>query len=240
MIKCFKSSFKFYLTRNVLRALNLSRRAHMHGGSNRERSESAGKRSRSGPKHAASEAGGGNSVPKPQDQAKDKAASGVPKNDSGLKNDSGVKPILILGVGNKLLKDEGIGVHFVEGLMEEKLPPNVDVEDGGARGIDLLTLFRGRRLVIIVDAARMGKKPGTVRIFEPEEVMKKHTKGFSVHGASLADTLKLGEHLGVLPEIVIVGIEPETVEIDIGLTETARNALSEVREIVDRTIRERG
>lgn len=151
-----------------------------------------------------------------------------------------VKPILILGVGNKLLKDEGVGVHFIEALEKEQLPPDVEVEDGGARGIDLLTLIRGRKLVVIVDSARMGEVPGTVRTFEPEEIIRKHTKGFSVHGASLADTLKLGEHLGVLPEVVIVGVEPETVEIDIGLSDTVAKAMGEIQELVEKIMRERG
>jgi hydrogenase maturation protease len=150
-----------------------------------------------------------------------------------------VKPILILGVGNKLLKDEGVGVHFIETLQKEQLPPGVEVEDGGARGIDLLTLIRGRKLVIIVDSAHMGEEPGTVRTFESEEIIQKHTKGFSVHGASLADTLKLGEHLGVLPDIVIVGVEPETIEIDIGLSDTASKTLGEIRKVVEKIIRER-
>ncbi len=156
-----------------------------------------------------------------------------------MSRDQELRPILVLGVGNKLLKDEGVGVHFIEAFEKEGLPPGVEVEDGGARGIDLLTLIRGRKLVIIVDSARMGEKPGTVRTFGPEEVIKKHTKGFSVHGASLADTLKLGEHLGILPEIVIVGVEPETIEIDIGLSDTARKTLGEIRKVVEKIISER-
>ncbi|KPJ59318.1 MAG: hypothetical protein AMJ46_11805 [Latescibacteria bacterium DG_63] len=150
-----------------------------------------------------------------------------------------VKPILILGVGNKLLKDEGVGVHFIEALQKQKLPSDVEVEDGGARGIDLLALIRGRKLVIIVDAARMGKSPGTVRTFEPAEIIEKHTRGFSVHGASLADTLKIGEHLGLLPDIVIVGVEPETVEIEIGLSDTVAKSMKKIQKLVDKIIRER-
>ncbi|UCF79301.1 MAG: hydrogenase maturation protease [Candidatus Eiseniibacteriota bacterium] len=157
-----------------------------------------------------------------------------------MTQESKVKPTLILGVGNKLLKDEGVGVHFVETLKLCQFPSDVEVDDGGARGIDLLTLFRGRKLVIVVDCARMGEAPGTVRTFEKEEIIREHTGGFSVHGTSLANTLKLGEHLGILPDVVVVGIEPETVEIEIGLSDTVAGALEEVQRVVEEIIRERG
>lgn len=150
-----------------------------------------------------------------------------------------MKPILVLGVGNKLLKDEGIGAHLVDALREQKLPPDVDVEDGGARGIDLLALVKGRRLVIIVDCARMGEKPGTVRTFESEEVIRKYARGFTVHGATLANTLKIGEHLGILPDVVIIGIEPKTVEIEIGLSDVAEEALKKTQKLIEEIIRER-
>ena len=151
-----------------------------------------------------------------------------------------VKPILVLGVGNLLLKDEGIGIHFVQAFQERGLPPNVEAMEGGARGIDLLPLFEDRKLVVIVDCARMEEKPGTIRTFEAGEIIEKKSRGFSVHGMSLASTLDLGQRLGTLPEIVVVGIEPKTIDIGIELSETATQAIDEVESIVREIIVARG
>lgn len=142
-----------------------------------------------------------------------------------------VKPVLVLGVGNLLLKDEGVGIHFAQSFQKRELPPGVEAMEGGARGIDLLPLFEGRRLVIIVDCARMGEKPGTTRTFEAEEIIEKHA-GFSLHGANLANTLDLARRLGSLPEVVVVGIEPEIVDIGIGLSDTVTQAAEKVEKIV--------
>jgi hydrogenase maturation protease len=146
-----------------------------------------------------------------------------------------VKPILVLGVGNLLLKDEGVGIHFVQAFQKHGLPSNVEAMEGGARGIDLLPLFEGRKLVVIVDCARMEEKPGEIRTFEAAEIIEKRT-GFSMHGASLATTLDLGQRLGMLPEVVVVGIEPETIDIEIGLSDTATQAIEEVERVVRKII----
>jgi hydrogenase maturation protease len=151
-----------------------------------------------------------------------------------------VKPILILGVGNLLLKDEGVGIHFVEAFQKHGIPSNAEAMEGGARGIDLLPLFEGRRLVVIVDCARMGEKPGTIRTFEASEIIEKRGTGFSMHGANLATTLDLGQRLGMLPEVVVVGIEPETIDIEIGLSETAAGAIGEAERVVREIILARG
>ena len=142
-----------------------------------------------------------------------------------------VKPILVLGIGNLLLKDEGVGIHFVQFIQKSDLPPDVEVMEGGARGIDLLPLFEGRKLVVIVDCARTGEKPGTIRTFSTDEIIEKRS-GFSLHGASLASTLDLGRRLGYLPEVKIIGIEPEIVDFGIGLSDTVKQTLEKVEKLV--------
>lgn len=150
------------------------------------------------------------------------------------------KPILILGVGNLLLKDEGIGIHFAQIFQKRDLAPNVEVMEGGARGIDLLPLFEGRRLVVIVDCGRMGERPGTIRTFSASEIIEKKGNSFSMHGMSLGNTLDLGQRLGVLPDVLVVAVEPEIVDIEIGLSETAQRALGEIERIVMELVRTKG
>jgi hydrogenase maturation protease len=128
--------------------------------------------------------------------------------------------------------DEGVGIHLVQSLAGQELPPDVEVMDGGTRGLDLLMLFQGRKLVVIVDCARMGEKPGTVRVFEAREIEPQQSRAFSVHGINLGHALELGERLGMLPEVVIVGVEPEKIGINIGLTDTLSAALPEIEKTV--------
>jgi hydrogenase maturation protease len=142
---------------------------------------------------------------------------------SGANSD--VKPILVLGVGNLLLKDEGVGIHFVQQLQKKQLPADVEVLDGGTRGLDLLMLMEGRKLAIVVDCARLGEAPGTVRVFGPKDIVPEKNRGFSVHGLNLASALEFGERLGTLPDIFIVGVEPESIQIEIGLSDVVRQAL---------------
>ena len=78
--------------------------------------------------------------------------------------------IVIIGVGNLLLKDEGLGIHVVRELREKALPPGVEVIDGGVAGIGLLDLFQGARKLVLIDAADMNLAPGTVVRFTPEDI----------------------------------------------------------------------
>ncbi|MBN1504567.1 MAG: hydrogenase maturation protease [Candidatus Eisenbacteria bacterium] len=142
-------------------------------------------------------------------------------------------PILILGIGNLLLKDEGVGIHFIRMLKGKTLPSGVEAIDGGTRGLDLLLLMEGHKLVVIVDCARMGEPPGTVRVFEPKDIVPDRNRGFSVHGLNLASALEFGARFGKLPEIFIVGVEPESIEVEIGLSEAVRQALPEIERAVD-------
>jgi len=149
---------------------------------------------------------------------------------------SDVKPILILGVGNLLLKDEGVGIHFVQQLQKKRLPPDVEALDGGTRGLDLLMLMEGRKLVVVVDCARLGETPGTVRVFGPKDIVPEKSRGFSVHGLNLATALEFGARLGTLPDIFIVGVEPESIAIEIGLSDAVRNALPVIERTVDEIV----
>jgi hydrogenase maturation protease len=74
-----------------------------------------------------------------------------------------IRPVLILGIGNILLSDEGAGVAAVEMIRNRFiLPDEIEIVDGGTIGIELLPFFTGRRLIIIVDAVKNGRSPGTV------------------------------------------------------------------------------
>ena len=125
-----------------------------------------------------------------------------------------VQKTLILGLGNPLREDDGIGLRVVQDLATRDLPDDVEIMDGGTRGLELVTLLEGRRRVIVVDAAEMGREPGDVKRFSMAEAHLPGTeKQLSVHSAGLGDALLLAEALGVLPqELVIFGIQPASLE----------------------------
>ncbi len=80
------------------------------------------------------------------------------------------KPILILGVGNTIQMDDGIGVHVIEAMKNKPLPPNIELIDGGTLGYDLLGIIEGRKKIIVVDAVKGQQPPGTLYKFSPEDV----------------------------------------------------------------------
>jgi len=120
------------------------------------------------------------------------------------------KPILILGIGNLLLKDEGVGVHVVNKIKDMPLPPDVEVMDGGTMGIDLLYYIEGREKVVVIDTAKAGDPPGTVYRFTDNELAEKREFLRSAHGIDFSDVVKTAKMLGTKPdEIIFIGVEPE-------------------------------
>lgn len=123
------------------------------------------------------------------------------------------KKILVIGVGNLLLRDEGVGIHIIKELQKRKLPPQVEVFDGGVGGFDLLHYFRHAEKVLLIDAAEMGLEPGAVVRLDPEQ-LSRHAKGhpFSAHEIGLAEVLELGRALtNDSLKIVIFGIQPKEI-----------------------------
>jgi hydrogenase maturation protease len=127
-------------------------------------------------------------------------------------------PLLVLGVGNILMRDEGVGVRVVERLRvsPELLPADVRIVDGGTLGLDLLPLIEEARGLILVDAIDVQAAPGTLVVLRGHDV----TGAFGGHVSPLqvgvGDLVAIGELTAVLPEaITLVGIQ--LAEIDVGL-----------------------
>ncbi len=117
---------------------------------------------------------------------------------------------LILGLGNPLRGDDGIGPAVVEWLRSQGLPPGTLALDGGTAGLDLVLTMMGYRRVLIVDAAELGGTPGTWACFRPDPAhVETAEPTLSMHQAGLAEALALAAALRVLPEEVIVfGVQP--------------------------------
>ena len=143
-------------------------------------------------------------------------------------------PIAVIGLGNPLRGDDGVGVYLVQALEERALPAGVEVIDGGTQGLGLVTLLAGRRRVILVDAADVGRAPGLfVRFRLGEARLAGSGDRLSIHAAGLSDALRLAQALDVLPEEgIIFGVQPANVEWERGLSPEVRAALPRLLEVV--------
>ena len=135
--------------------------------------------------------------------------------------------VLVLGLGNPLRGDDGVGCRLIEELARRELPPGVQVLDGGTAGLRLLDLLEGWERVIVVDAAEMGRRPGEFLRFTPADVrLASMPDRCSLHHAGLSEVLALADALGEpLPDIVIFGVQPAQVGWGEGLSAAVEAAL---------------
>ena len=129
--------------------------------------------------------------------------------------------ILILGIGNALLTDEGIGVRAVNELERRySFPAGIELLDGGTAGIELLRHIRKRDTLIIIDAMKCSQEPGTVVRVEGEDVPAAFRTRISPHQLGLSDLLAAAMLTGELPaNLVLFGVEPESIDIGLELSE---------------------
>lgn len=143
--------------------------------------------------------------------------------------------VLVLGVGNPILSDDGIGIHVARELMKRKMP-GVDVEELAASGLELLDVVRGYDKVVIIDAIQTTKgKPGDLHVLE-EKDFEKSIHGSSPHGINIATALALGRKLvpDEMPrEVVFFAVEAEDlVNVSERLTPKVEKALPRIVELV--------
>ncbi len=134
--------------------------------------------------------------------------------------------ILVLGVGNVLMADDGIGVHVIRRLAAEHVPDGVRMVDGGTLGLDLLPMVADARALIVVDAVDMQEAPGTVRVLRGAELHSALGGHISPHQVGLGDLLAVGRLTGDLPDqLALVGIQPGVVEVGLELTAACAGAI---------------
>jgi hydrogenase maturation protease len=147
--------------------------------------------------------------------------------------------VLVLGVGNPILSDDGVGIHVARELKKRKLP-GVDVEELAASGLELLDVVRGYDKVVIIDAIQTTKgKPGELHILE-EKDFEKSIHGSSPHGINIATALALGRKLvpNEMPkEVVFFAVEAEdVVNVSEKLTPKVAKALPRILEQVEKEL----
>jgi hydrogenase maturation protease len=142
--------------------------------------------------------------------------------------------IRVIGCGNLLLQDEGVGIHLIRRLETMKVPEGVELIDGSTGGFDLLPYFEDSEKVIIVDTVKSPDgKPGDIYRFTPDDFDTAATPKTSLHDITLKDMFELVKRTrGALPPVVLFGVEPLEIDWGMELTEDVAAALPRLGELV--------
>jgi hydrogenase maturation protease len=152
---------------------------------------------------------------------------------------------LVIGIGNILLRDEGVGVRVVVDLERQfaegrlAAPPGTRFIDGGTLGLELLPMFTDASALVLVDAVNLGGPPGTVTVLRGDEIEGTLAGHVSPHQVGVSDLVAAARLMGVMPrDSTLIGIQPA--EIDIGLDLTpqveaaVRSAMARVGDELER------
>jgi hydrogenase maturation protease len=140
---------------------------------------------------------------------------------------------VILGIGNVLLSDEGIGVHVANALSGMNLPQGVSVIEGGTDGFRLLNIITEADRLIVVDAVKGGAEPGSIYRFNVDEV-KNVPSGFrtSVHQVGILEVIDLSGLIGKTPKTTVIGVEPKSLEMSLELSPEIKEKIPRIIELV--------
>lgn len=143
------------------------------------------------------------------------------------------KPVLVVGVGNLIQRDDGVGVHVVRALQFCDLPVYVDLFDGGTLGPEMLPWLEGREKVIFIDAVDAGMAPGTLFRFQPHQIDYELQEKTSIHQIGLIDTLSMAELMGTSPhEVTIIGVQPKVIDWGEELSSELKDAIPQIIRLV--------
>jgi hydrogenase maturation protease len=140
---------------------------------------------------------------------------------------------VLMGIGNILLQDEGVGVHVIKEIEKRySFEPSIEIIDAGTLGLEIMYMLQdGVDNLIVVDAVLGGKSPGTIYVFRNEEVKKYYFKNkLSAHEIGFSEVLALLETIGkpVKENLILVGIEPVSFEVSLELHEKTASRMEDL------------
>jgi len=155
--------------------------------------------------------------------------------DDQMRGDAPASPpkILILGVGNLLLGDDGFGVHLINALQDTPFPPNVQLLEAGTVSHQLIPLFREIDHLIVIDVVEAGDVPGSIFRFSPDDMQFPTEQKASLHQISLIDVLRMAELTGGKPKTVIIGVQPRDVTSwSLDLSDELKEVIPKVKDLI--------
>ena len=139
--------------------------------------------------------------------------------------------VVVIGLGNILMEDEGIGVHAIRHLEENyRFKPEIEIVDGGTSGLDLLPFFGPQKSILLIDAVNFNMEPGTVASLKDEAILAQLDPKISLHHLGLSDLISISELTDrKAKKMTLLGIQPKSMEnLDLEMTETIKGVFDKV------------
>jgi hydrogenase maturation protease len=145
-----------------------------------------------------------------------------------------LKKIMVVGIGNLLMQDDGVGVHAIRQLEKLGLPEEIGLIDGGTHSYDLVDIFCEANKLIIVDAMQAGGEPGTIYRAPLEELGLKEESNdcISLHQLHFIDAMHMVNLLGHQPQAIVFGVEPAVVDLGLELSPEVTNKMPRLIELI--------
>ena len=142
--------------------------------------------------------------------------------------------IVIMGLDNLLLKDEGVGVHAIHALKgRNDLPENVELVDAGTATLDVLQIIGDVDKFIVIDAVKGGNEPGTLYKFEPNDISSTNGATTSLHQLGFIEVLSIIDKLGKAPkDVTIIGVEPQEISTGLELSSDIAEKIPRIVQLV--------
>ncbi|AFM42389.1 hydrogenase maturation protease [Desulfosporosinus acidiphilus SJ4] len=141
--------------------------------------------------------------------------------------------IMVMGVGNILLSDEGLGVRFLDELAQKSLPENVELLEGGTAGLELVHLIQEVDFLIIIDAINAQSEPGALFRFQPGDIQVLPEQfEVSFHQIGIIEVLTMANVLGRAPQTLIFGVQPKKLEWGMEISPEIETLFPKLAELV--------
>lgn len=142
--------------------------------------------------------------------------------------------LAVVGIGNLLMQDDGIGIHVIQQLEKMKcLPEDVELIDAGVNSYDMVNIFCRYDQLIIVDAMETGGEPGTIYRAPLEDLgLRPDDSIMSLHEMHFIEAVNMIKMMGYSPRIVVLGIEPEVIQVSMDLSGSIRSKVPRLIELV--------
>jgi len=139
---------------------------------------------------------------------------------------------LVVGMGNLIYRDEGVGVHVIEEMKKMELPRHVELLDIGTSTMDLIGYLDGVKKLIVIDAMKAGGTPGALYRCHPEDLLPKEEGPVSLHEIGLLETLAMAKKKGLEIDTVVIGVEPKVFDWGMELSEEVKDRIPDIIEAV--------
>ena len=155
-----------------------------------------------------------------------------------MTKNQGKGKVIVCGIGNTLLQDEGVGVHLVRELKKLPLPASVELIEAGTMLLDYLFELREARQVILIDAMKADGPPGSIYLLDAKELLQDEVDHpLSLHQVGAAEILRIMALESNPPPCLVIGVEPASLEWGLELSDTLRAKLPEILRVVEDQIR---